>query len=331
MPIAAKISLMNRTEKALGSVVTAEDLNTIMRIMADLLQGYDVSEASGRTDGKDDLLDCYLDALKVEGRSPKTLERYEYVIRRMMRALGVPTRQVTVYHVRGYLSAEQRRGISEGTLDGIRQVFSAYFGWLHREGLIERDPMGNIGAIRSQKKQKQIYTPVDIEKLSEKCTDLRYAERNRAIISFLKSTGCRISEMTGLNREDVNLRKLEVVVLGKGNKERKVYLDDVTGMMLAKYLETRTDDCPALFAGAKGERLKPGGVRAMLKQLAGKAGVEHVHPHKFRRTLATNLQRRGMPIQEVAHILGHEKLDTTMKYVVINDDDLKNDYRKYTL
>ena len=331
MPIEVKISLMNSTEKALSSQVTADDMNTMLKTLADVLQSYEVIEVGLHPDLNDDLLESYLDALKVEGRSPKTLERYEYVIRRMMKTINVPTRQITVYHVRSYISAEQKRGISEGTLDGIRQVFSAYFGWLHREGLIERDPMGNIGAIKAQKKKRQIYTPVDIEKLDDKCTDLRFATRNRAIIAFLRSTGCRISEVTGLNRDSVDLKALEVVVLGKGNKERKVYLDEVTGMLLQEYLDSRKDNCEALFAGAQGERLKPGGVRAMLNKLGDLANVEHVHPHKFRRTLATNLNRRGMPIQEVANILGHEKLDTTMKYVVLNDDDLKSSYRKYTL
>ena len=129
----------------------------------------------------------------------------------------------------------------------------------------------------------------------------------------------------------MNLQTLEVVVLGKGNKERKVYLDEVAGMALKEYLEHRMDDNPALFVNHSFERLTNGSVRAMLKDLATLANVEHVHPHKFRRTLATNLQRRGMPIQEVAHILGHEKLDTTLKYTVLNDDDVKNDYRKYTV
>ena len=217
------------------------------------------------------------------------------------------------------------------TRNGNRQVFSAYFGWLHKEGLIEHNPMGNITAIKCQKKQKKIYSAVDIEKLKDKCSEQKHEIRNRAIVAFLKSTGCRISEVTGLNRDAVNLQTLEVVVLGKGNKERKVYLDEVTGMALKEYLDHRMDDNPALFVNHSFERLTPGGVRAMLKELAQLAGVEHVHPHKFRRTLATNLQRRGMPIQEVAHILGHEKLDTTMKYTVLNDDDLKNDYRKYTV
>ena len=190
--------------------------------------------------------------------------------------------------------------------------------------------MGNVGSIKCQKKKKKIITPAEMEKLHSKCISFRYSERNRAIMEFLRSTGCRISEMTELNRDAVNLEKLEVVVLGKGNKERKVYLDEVTGMILKDYLDSREDNNPALFIGAKGERLKPGGVRAMLNNLAARAHVENVHPHKFRRTLATNLNRRGMPIQEVAHILGHEKLDTTMKYVVLNDEDLKNDYRRFT-
>jgi len=330
MPYEAKAGFLGRTEKQLADTLTANDMDRVLRIIADVLQGYEMIEIGQGQYQKDDLLRCYLDALKVEGRSPKTLERYEYVVRRLMKNLAVPTRQVTVYHIRSYLSAEQERGISDGTLNGIRDVFSAYFGWLHREGLIERNPMGNIGTVKCQKKQKKIITPVEMEKLSSKCPDFRYDKRNRAIMEFLRATGCRISEMTGLDRDSVNMQTLEVVVLGKGNKERKVYLDDVAGMILKEYLDGRRDENPALFAGQNGERLKPGGVRAMLKKLAVKANVENVHPHKFRRTLATNLNRRGMPIQEVAHILGHEKLDTTMKYVVLNDDDLKNDYRRYT-
>ena len=329
MPIEAKISLMNKTEKGLSSQVTVDNMNTMLRILADTLQEYDVFELNQQAVQSDDLLECYLEALKVEGRSPKTLERYEYVIRRLMDSVKVPTRQVTVYHVRSYLSAEQKRGICEGTLDNLRQVFSAYFGWLHREGLIERDPTGNLDPIKCAKKRKQIYSPIDIEKLNEMCGKMRYSIRNRALVSFLRSTGCRISEVTELNRDDINLQTLEVVVTGKGDKQRKVYMDEVSGMLLKAYLESRKDDNEALFAGARGERLMPNGVRSMLKDLAKLAGVEHVHPHKFRRTLATNLNRRGMPIQEVAAILGHEKLDTTMKYIVLDKSQVKNSYRKF--
>ena len=135
--------------------------------------------------------------------------------------------------------------------------------------------------------------------------------------------------MTGLDRGQVNLDKLECVVHGKGNKDRMVYMDDVAGMMVSEYLESRTDDNPALFVGKGQKRLKPGGVRCMLKLLAEKANVEHVHPHKFRRTLATNLARHGMPIQEVANVLGHEKLDTTMKYVNLDNEVTKSNYRRF--
>ena len=244
----------------------------------------------------------------------------------------VPKDARDIAKLRGWMAKEQARGISDSTLRGDRSIFMAYFGWLHREGLIERNPVGNLDPIKCQKKKKKVYSAVEMEKLDDECdeSNFRYALRNRAIVSFLESTGCRISEMTGLDREDVNLNTLEVVVNGKGNKQRKVYMSEVTGMLLKEYLDSRKDNEPCLFVGAQLERFHPGGVRAMLNKLAKYADVEHVHPHKFRRTLATSLNRRGMPIEQVAAILGHEKLDTTMQYVVLNDEDTKNYYRRFT-
>ena len=331
MAIEAKISLMNKTEKAISASVPADYMNTMLTAMADVLQGFEVNEIVRPEDCPEDLLTYYLDALKVQGRSPKTIEHYERTIRSLQKFVKVPTRQITVHHVRAWLAAEQQRGVCDVTRNGNRQVFSAYFGWLHKEGLIEQNPMGNITAIKCPKKKKKIYTSVEIEKLTEKCAKTRHPLRNRAIVAFLRSTGCRISEMTSLDRSAFDPRTLEVVVTGKGDKERKVYLDEVAGMMLQEYLDDRLDREPPMFIGSQMERLTPGGVRCMLKDIAKLADVENVHPHRFRRTLATNLQRRGMPIQEVAHILGHEKLDTTMKYTVLNDDEVKNDYRKYTI
>ena len=332
MSMEAKVSFLNEAEKALSTEITAADLVNVMRIIADVFQGYDITKLQTGAVEVDDLLDCYLNAQKVRGLSEKTIERYRYVIGKLMKGVNVPTRQLTVHHVRGWMAKEQSRGIGDNTLRGDRSIFLAYFGWLHREGLIERNPVGNLEPIKCPKKQKKVYSAVDLEKLDDECdeTNFRYALRNRAIVSFLESTGCRISEMTGLDREDVNLNTLEVVVNGKGNKQRKVYMSEVTGMLLQEYLDSRKDVEKCLFVGAKLERLKPGGVRAMLNKLAVRAEVEHVHPHKFRRTLATNLNRRGMPIQQVAAILGHEKLDTTMQYVVLNDEDTKNSYRRFT-
>lgn len=168
-------------------------------------------------------------------------------------------------------------------------------------------------------------TEVEIEKLNQACTE----RRDKAIIYFLLYTGCRVSEMTELNREDLDLEKLQCIVHGKGNKERKVYLKQVAGMLIKEYLETRTDDNPALFIGRCGKRLQQNGVRVMLKRIAKLAGVEHVHPHKFRRTYATDLHRHGAPVQNISSLLGHDKLDTTMKYVFIDDTDNENAYRRF--
>jgi len=321
-----KLSFIKDLEQALSPRITATDLQTVLSSASDVLQHYDFSRIL-RTETADslDLLDAFLSALSVQGRSIKTIERYRYVIGRLMDDIQTPIRSITVYHLRGWLSKEQARGISDGTLEGQREVFSSFFNWLWREGLIEKNPVANLGAIKVQKKVRKAYADVEIENLKAACTSLR----NTAILTFLLATGCRISEVTGLNRDSINFTDNEVVVLGKGNKERTVYFDDVTSMHLKRYLDSREDDSPALFIGKRKNRFTPGGVRAMLNVLAAAAGVEHVHPHKFRRTLATMLIAHGMPIQEVASIFGHEKLDTTMKYIVLDKTSVKHDYRKY--
>ena len=324
MSFESKAVLLSEIEHNIGNIVIAADMPRIMAIMSDTLAGYDV-EAVEMNIGSDDLLDAYLSALSVSGRSEKTIERYKYIIQRMMISVKTPTRNITVYHLRRYLSDEKTRGISDRTLESTRQVFSAYFNWLQREGLISTNPTANLGAIKYQKKQKDIFSDVDIERMKFGCRCIR----DRAIISFLKATGCRISEMCGLNRNDVDFINLECTVLGKGNKERTVYLDQVAAMVLRNYLDQRTDDLPALFVGRRSESLKPAAVRKMLVQLGESSHVDHVHPHKFRRTTATNLIRHGMQIQEVAAILGHDKLDTTMQYVVLDKTDIKNSYRKF--
>ena len=326
MAMETKATFVKTLEKMLSAEITAADLTKVLSSVSDLLGDYDLTQMQLDTNEADDFLDAYISALRVEGRSEKTIERYRYLIQRMMKDMHVRTRSITVYHLRQYLANEKARGISDRTLEGTRQVFSAYFNWLHRERMIENNPTANLGPIKCQKKIKVIYTDVDLEKMKYCCASLR----DRAIISFLASTGCRINEMTQLDRDDVDLVNLECTVLGKGNKERTVYLDAVTGMLIRDYLNQRTDSLPALFIGKGTDRIKPGGVRFMLKSLQSKAQIEtNVHPHKFRRTLATNLIRHGMPIQEVAAILGHDKLDTTMQYVVLDKSEVKNSYKKY--
>lgn len=324
MSIEAKATLLAQMEQKLSTMITAADMAQVLSVLSDQLADYDLQRHEGVAAEADDLLGAYMAAMEIQGRSPKTLERYRYILGRMMEAVRTPTRSITVYHLRQYLAQEKARGISDRTLESIRQVFSAYFNWLQRENLISVNPCANLGAVKCAKKIKATYSEIDIEKMKFSCN-----VRDRAIVAFLSSTGCRISEMTQLNRDDVDLVNLECTVLGKGNKERTVYLDPVAGMMIREYLDSRKDNHEALFVGKGSERLTPHGVRFMLTKLADRAGVDHVHPHKFRRTLATNLIRHGMPIQEVAAILGHDKLDTTMQYVVMNKDDVKNAYRKY--
>lgn len=325
MSIASRQVLLKDAEKAFGSVLTVEQMQKIMPMLGEALAGFEVEQVSGADDSGSDLLCAFIEAKEIEGRSKKTLERYQYSIRQFLKAAGTVTQKVTVYHIRSFLMAEKRRGLSDRTLEGYRCVFSSFFGWLQKEGLIQANPCANLGAIKCAKIVREPYSATDIERLKEACSSLR----DRAIIMFLLSSGCRISEVCGLNRNDIDMASAECTVLGKGNKERVVYLDSVALMLLRRYLASRKDAHNALFVGLRGERLQPGGVRAMLKQLEAKTGVPNVHPHRFRRTLATNLIARGMPIQEVAAILGHDKLDTTMKYVYLEKSNIKNSFAKY--
>ena len=324
MSIASKAVLINNLQKQFSAVMTADCMTQAMRIVSDQLEQFNVEQTSADGVDMSDFLDAYLSSLRVEGKSELTIARYDYIISRMMRDVGVPTRSITVYHLRKYLADEKSRGLSDRTMESNRQVYNAYFNWLQRECLITANPTANLGAIKYQKKLKSIYSDIDIERLKNACVK----KRDKAIVCFLYATGCRISEMCGLNRDNVDLNSLECVVLGKGNKERTVFLDPVAGMTLQEYLESRVDSDPALFMGTRG-RLTLDGVRHVLKALQKNTSVNHVHPHKFRRTRATRLIQHGMPIQEVAAILGHEKLDTTMGYVVMNKIDIKNSYRKF--
>ena len=321
-----KVAFLKDLEHGLSDAVTASELSRVLTIVSDTLQHYELDvSAQACASGGTDLFDAWIAALRIQNRSEKTIDLYRKVVSKLLKNLAVPVRNITVYHLRAWLAKEKERGVSDRTLENDRQIFSSFFGWLWREGLIEKNPVANLGSIKVQKKVREAYADVDIEKLKSVCS----SPRDIAIITFLLATGCRVSEVTALNREDLNFHDKEVVVLGKGNKERTVFFDDVTAMHLRRYLATRTDDIPALFIGKRRERLQPGGVRAMLRVLAKAAGVNHAHPHKFRRTLATMLIAHGMPIQEVAAILGHDKLDTTMKYIVLDKSAVKNSYRRY--
>lgn len=327
MAIDAKQALMRELRKSLETKMTAADMAAAMDEVSVMLAHYSIERTASEETGHefDEILDAFLSAKQIEGRSEKTIEHYRFLLQKLRNGVNVPIRDITVYSLRAYLAKEQQRGISDKTLEGTRSVFSSFFGWAQKEGLLPNNPCANLGAIKCAKKVKVPYSDIDIECLKEHCEN----SRDRALVAFLLSTGCRISEVCGLNRDSIDFRTMECTVLGKGNKERTVFVDEVTAMLVQRYLAERTDLSVALFAGRGSDRMTPGGVRAMLTRVAKEAEVNNVHPHRFRRTLATNLIDRGMKIQDVAAILGHEKLDTTMKYVYIDKNNVKNAYRKY--
>lgn len=327
MSVEVKQIMLKNLEKKLGFILTVDNTNEVLKIIAEEIEQYNIEQVEGSEFDLDsnDMLNAFLSAKELEGRSYKTLERYKYVITKMLTTTKTPIKNLTVYHLRKYLIELKNSGNSDSTLESIREVFSSFFNWLQKEGLITDNPCINLAPIKCMKKTRLPFSSIDIEKLKENCNN----NRDKAIIHFLLSTGCRISEVTQLNKNDIDFQRKQCKVLGKGNKERIVYIDDITAMFLKRYFLERTDNFDALFIGKHTTRMTEGGVRYMLRKLGEVSGVENVHPHRFRRTLATNLISRGMPIQEVAKILGHEKLDTTMKYVYLDNDDLKFSYNKF--
>lgn len=325
-----KESFLIDLERELSDKITATALRSVMSTAADVLQHYEFSRMLRINESFSmDLFETWINAMKVQNRSKKTIEQYKGVVSKLLRDINTPIRNITVHHIREWLVKEEARGISDQTRENDRQVLSSMFGWLWREGLIERNPINNIGAIKVQKKVREPYTEVEIETLKESCKKSRHPLRDVALVSFLLSTGCRVGEVVGIEKNDIDFQNKEVVVLGKGNKERTVYFDDVTAMYLKRYLEDRQDLCPALFLSSRMSPLTIGGIQDMLRRRGASANLQDVHPHKFRRTLATTLIAHGMAIQEVASILGHDKLDTTIKYIKLDRESIKNNYKKY--
>lgn len=326
MPMQDKVLLMHDLEETLKPRMFANLLEEAIDQIQEHLDNYDIAHIGTNDSSEDDLLDTYIDAKRSAGLSDKTLVRYRYSIERFLSAVNLRTKSVTTEHVSAYFAAELARGVSERTVNGIRNILSGYYGWLDRRKLIRVNPLASIEPIKVPQKERLALSYAETDILRRHCSN----PRDLALISFLLATGCRVSEVTQLNRGDVLLDVGECIVLGKGNKERTVFLDDVAILTLREYLASRSDDCEALFVNRFNRRLLPGGVRKILNAIAEASGVDHVHPHRFRRTLVTRLLNRGMPIQEVAIIVGHNDLDTTMRYYAANKTRIKNSYRIHT-
>ena len=275
----------------------------------------------------EELLTDFLDAKELEGLSKATLTQYKFNISKLLNSQEKELKDITTADIRKYLADYKRaRGVTNVTLDNMRRNFASFFSWLHNEGKINKNPAAAVNKIKQEKVIKKPFTDEEIEILRENCKNLR----ERAVVEVLYSTGIRVGELVGLNKQDIDWNKRCAIVFGKGSKEREVYFNVKSEMALKKYIDSRNDENEALFVGLLPpyNRLKTSSIEASLRALGKRCDII-CHPHKFRRTCATTLLNKGMPIQEVSRVLGHAKLETTMIYCTIDQEMVATNHKKY--
>lgn len=275
-----------------------------------------------------DYLKMFIAAKKIEGCSDRTVTYYKSTVEHLLKSIDTPIRKVTTDEIRSYLAQYQEKGgCSKTTIDNIRRNISSFFSWLEEEDYILKSPMKRIHKIKTVQPVKETISDELIERLRDACL----CKRDLAIVDLLYSTGIRVGELVRLNIDDISFEERECVVFGKGDKERRVYFDAKAKLHLQDYLKERDDDNPALFVtlDAPHQRLKISGVEIRIRSLGRSINVEKIHPHKFRRTMATRAIDKGMPIEQVQKILGHSQIDTTMQYAMVNQSNVKNAHRKY--
>lgn len=304
---------------------------TLERVLYSVLSKYNITPKNNEVSTLDhswgNELMLFLERKQLAGCTVSTIEQYTYCLKYVLSVVNKPTNEITENDLYNYLIGYKRlNNVSDTTLLNVEKIIKAYFGWLHAKGIIPMNPAKGLDTIKCEKKIRSAFTDVEIEKLKDACK----SSREIALVTFLCATGMRISECQRLNIVDVDFLNKRVIVYGKGRKEREVYLTDVAIMYLKKYLDERKDDSDALFVTARApyKRMKVSGLQRLINEIGHRGGVCS-YAHKFRITMATNLSKKGMPIEEVKEILGHSKLDTTMTYVNINKDRVIADYRKY--
>ena len=304
-------------------------IEKLQDVLEHILWNYDIVPSDGKKQEQEqDYLSLFLQAKRVEGCSEKSLKYYEKTIQKILNGVGKTVKEIVTEDIRAYLTGYQKqRQTSKVTVDNVRRILSSFFSWLEDEDFIVKSPVRRIHKVKTAKVVKDTYTDEALELMRDNCT----TTRDLAMIDLLASSGMRVGELVTLNREDINFNERECVVLGKGNKERLVYFDARTKIHLQNYFDARTDDNPALFVTLKQpfERLKIGGVETRLREMGRRLKIPKVHPHKFRRTLATTAIDKGMPIEQVQQLLGHQKIDTTMHYAMVKQQNVKLAHRKY--
>ena len=274
------------------------------------------------------LLKLFLAAKQVEGRSYKTIKYYKSTLEKMLIAIKKQVYNINTEDIRKYLfNHKETKNSSKITIDNIRRIFSSFFSWLEDEDYILKNPVKRIHKVKTGRVDKEVLTDENLETLRDNCEE----KRDLAIVEILISTGIRVGELVKLNIEDINFYERECIVFGKGESERVVYFDARTKIHLIEYLQSRTDENPALFVSLNNphKRLGISGVETRLRKLGKKCKIPKVHPHKFRRTLATNAIDKGMPIEQVQKLLGHVQIDTTMQYAMVNQNNVKIAHRKF--
>ena len=314
--------------KILNEMADYLNISQMKKLQETLLKHLAENEAKTEEIPNVEYLKMFIDAKQIEGCSERTLQYYRVTIEHMLGSIDTPIRKITTDEIRGYLVDYQKvNNCSKVTVDNVRRNMSSFFSWLEEEDYILKSPMRRIHKIKTKQPVKETITDEMIEKLRDNCTCVR----DLAMIDLLYSTGIRVGELVGLNISDIDFEERECIVFGKGDKERRVYFDAKAKLHLQDYIESRTDDNPALFVtlDAPHARLKISGVEIRVRELGRKLNIDKIHPHKFRRTMATRAIDKGMPIEQVQKILGHSQIDTTMQYAIVNQNNVKVSHRRY--
>ena len=328
-----KNKLINSIKNSMKNYLNDNQIIELDNSLNKILKDYDVIKIDKKLSIKYNnrnnyLLENFLSAKNVEGCSERTISYYKSTLIKMLNAVNKKLGDITTDDLRKYLADYKNiNNASKTTVDNIRRVLSSFFSWLEDEDYILKNPVKRIRKIKTRKVVKEVLSDESFEILRDNCTNIR----DLAMIELLYSTGMRVGELVRLNIDDVLFNERECIVLGKGDSERTVYFDAKTKIHLLKYLKSRSDNSPALFVSFKkpNNRLKINGIERRIRELGHKANIKKVHPHKFRRTMATNAIDKGMPIEQVQRLLGHVQIDTTMQYAMVNQSNVKISHRKF--
>lgn len=324
-----KHNLINDVMQAMLPHLNNAQLEKLQTVMEHILFDYEITAKIESVDNKPlNFIDLFLSAKRIEGCSEKSLKYYRATIEAMLCNIQKDIKHIETEDIRAYLTDYQsKKQSSRVTIDNIRRILSSFFSWLEDEDYILKSPVRRIHKVKTASNIKETYSDEMLELMRDSCIE----KRDLAMIDMLASTGMRVGEMVLLNRNDIDFNERECVVFGKGNKERMVYFDARTKIHLKDYLQSRTDANPALFVSLKSpyNRMHIGGIEVRLRRLGKQLGMPKVHPHKFRRTLATMAIDKGMPIEQLQQLLGHRRIDTTLQYAMVKQSNVKIAHRKY--